>query len=781
MTPTTHDKDRIEEARRLLQDIDSLPQEEKTAVLEDPEIASAYRFAQSLVAQQAATESRGNIFSSVLPSALSGALGGFLGGGPAGAALGAGLGFLLPHEKPPTEAPGGYLLDIFLPRAASRLDPFVSRLLGTTSEGLSSPGLFGRTILKETMTTGPMLAGAGAIDAALSDDSSRSPLAAAGHGLLFSAGFGLLKGTPRLFMPKTQAEYASRIREAAGESTLPELRQKTLAQEMLEEGPEHPISQAYSLIRASVEDHQNAILKKETEISALRARIAGQQNRLARAVGNDRVRVAQETAEMKAELRKKLEEQTRLKIDYIVEQFGLQREMEKIRLGLRPYDPAKIPSGKSVSLEEAVDMARSGKLPLPMLADILTAVERGEVSVRLPSGEYITIVRGSFDNIENIVDPAELESLRRQAETLAHAGKLEPKKARAIAVRIENQFRRLVDDEARAMSLNQFAERLENVEYAENRLLEKRIEMIENELQKKLTSEQARDPATLAEIERLRLLLTNTRAQLARKQHALRQLKAAGPEMLRDAPELYAIVEKSSGVNDFVEKLIDKDTPDDVIPKTLAVLRRNDPELAEEFRDRLTTEIFRRHFDSVRSGKRIPLQVGKLFQIYRDKIPQDKAQEVFSLLREFAELADEYVYGGGVMPYIQYGFRWVVRSLPTYLLLGATSLLAPRLAALGAIGLALSMPMLTEQIAMNSKVGYQLIRWLRDDAASPHRLVAYPALKRFILDNAVPITQYNMNDFLGETAVSPRETTGTPAESPLFGPAVPPALPAERP
>ena len=106
----------------------------------------------------------------------------------------------------------------------------------------------------------------------------------------------------------------------------------------------------------------------------------------------------------------------------------------------------------------------------------------------------------------------------------------------------------------------------------------------------------------------------------------------------------------------------------------------------------------------------------------------------------------------------------------------------PKLAAMGAAAITLSVPLLVEQVARRSPVGAQFIRWLREDGADPRRMSLYPALRRWILENGTVLTERDLGE-LREAVPGPMPMLGpgpggpamSPGSQPAAGPGGPPA------
>jgi hypothetical protein len=813
-----------------------MPPEERQRALQDPEIGAAYRQAKLLAeqlpvdigspstdtsdtgSQDTGSKNVSPFWTRQVPSIISGFAGGFLAGGPAGATIGAGLGAMFPHQGPPWERPGGYLLDIFGPRLGSALYSKIP-LASSTPHTLQNV-IYGT--MKGSMASGTTLTGADVLDWL-------------GGGAKQEEAPGFWSTTLNYLIPvpfegfsatlrgqrKIPAVIASDVLESSGMKNVPKLMKGPSLEEELIFSPEgSPIHRAYQAYQSAAEDMSSAILEKKRQIDKLQEQIASTQAELQKATGDARARLLEQRRQYEQEQAQARESALRLVIAETVKRHQLDDAMRNIKMGLAPR-LEQTPLGQRivermeqegplvVDYQQIMEAAQQGKISQQELSLIIDAIDRRAIGVILPGIGKITpydlepgkpteqVVRSIIDraagrttavgtgttgtvmdSIKNAKTPAELEAIRREVQASLTAGEIDQPEARRLLGAIAEQTSTLVGDIKRAEQVESFVTRLEEVDAARASVRAAEIDRLEQRLREVRMTRPQGDPQADEEVRRLQEQIAEKRVALAQQRGELRAFQQYEPELLREAPAFYQVWKKSAGPGDMIDILLDEKTPDEVLGQALRFLEKKDPDAARAFRRRVTEEFFRQHFQAEASGQKVPVQAGKLFQLYRGLIPEGREAQVLANLRDFVQVANEYAHLGGARSYIEYGARWTIRSLPAILVIASTSTMFPKLAMIGAFAMVLNSSLVLEQIARDRPAGLQFVRWLREDRADPRRLMAYPQLRRFLLEHGTPISESNaamytgVRDEQGAPVIRLAEPPGTPPVT--RGPSVPP-------
>jgi hypothetical protein len=780
-------------ARQVLEWYESLPAEEKIKALQDPDTAAVIRFARenpdigSPLKDEPSTVNLTNEPPAAAPepttrvdtltrrmlTALSGGLGGalegFVSGGPSGAliggGIGAGLGALLPHEQGPSENPLAYASDVYLPLGIGR----ASRLLGKFTKPLAeNPSFLSRAALpivrgaREAVAAGVPMTAEQKLEEILGlhpKTEGVNPLAFAIPGAI-GAGAGVIQA-----LPDTPSLAANKILDLFGLRKIGEVLRKGSLNDKLAVGKEDSdVVKAWDSLNEPIREFDEKLRDLQLNIIRTDEQIANLQAKMASTKAQKREELAQELAKQRDRKAKLMQEAADLKIEAIVNKFNLKQKLREAQIGISPF------SGEPrhelvVDLDKLNQRLAEGSIDPDDAAAVINEARRGRISVRVDDNNN-PIVLDSFKHIEDAADIDYLRILNESVLNFMESGDISQSKARALLARIAQQAKNLVTDASRAKSVEEFAERLKAIDVLRSQDLDNQIEQVRNRLEQALTTKPQIDQR---EITSLQEQLSALRTLRTSHQASLDELRVLGPEMLQKDPKLYELVRNSAGPGEFYRKLLDQNTPDELITQALRYISSKNPDLANEIRRDLIEQYFRNVFTAIESNQPHPVSDSKLFAMVRDIIPAGKDHEVFQNIRDFVRITNEYAHGGGFLPYVTYGARWTVRSLPTLFILAGTANFAPKLATLGVFAIVLSTPLIVEQIARKTVVGSQILRWLRDDAADPRRLSVYPALKRWILENGTPVSKENEKEIAPEFMVPepPGAATGQAQPGPV--------------
>jgi hypothetical protein len=785
MPETTQTKTDKTLARQVLEWYESLPAEEKIRALQDPDTAAVIRFARenpdigSPLKDEPVTvdltkepvtpgpTSQVDTLTRRMLTALSGGAGGALegfisGGGLPGAliggGIGAGLGALLPHEQGPTENPLAYASDVYLPLGIGRASRFLGKFTKPLAENQSFLSRAAMPLVRgtrEAIAAGVPMVAEQKLEEILGLQPSTegvNPLAFAIPGTI-GAGAGVIQA-----FPDTPSLAANKILDLFGLRKIGEVLRKGSLKDKLAAGKEDSdVVQAWDSLSGPVREFDENLRDLKLKIIRTDEQIAYLQAQKASAKAQERERLAQELAEYRARKAKLMQEAADLKIEGIVNDFKLKEKLRESKIGITP-SPDDTKQELVVDLDKLRERLAEGSIDPDDAVAVINAARRGRISVRMDENTD-PIVLDSFKHIEEAWDLDYLRILNASVLDAMESGDIPQSKARALLARIAQQARNLVTDASRAKSVEEFAERLKAIDVLRSQGLDNRIEQVKNRLEQARTMKPQVDPREITNLEEE---LAELRKIRTAHQASLEELQTQGPEMLRNDPKLYELVRNSAGPGEFYQKLLDQNTPDELITQALKYVSRKNPELASEIRKDLIEQYFRNVFTAIESNQPHPVSDSKLFAMVRDIIPAGKDHEVFQNIRDFVRITNEYAHGGGFLPYVTYGARWTVRSLPTLFILAGTANFAPKLATLGAFAVVLSTPLIVEQIARKTVVGSQILRWLRDDAADPRRLAMYPSLKRWILENGTPVSKENEKELAPDIGApeAPAAATG---------------------
>jgi hypothetical protein len=776
-------------ARQVLEWYESLPLEEKIKALQDPDTAAVIRFAREnpdigsplkdepitvdltkepvTSGQTSQTDELTRRMLTALTAGAGGALEGFLfGGGLPGAliggGIGAGLGALLPHEQGPTENPLAYASDIYLPPVIGRASRFLGRFtkpLAESSSYLSRSALPVVRGAREALAAGAPVAAEQKLEEILGLQPSTegiNPLAFAIPGAV-GAGAGVIQA-----FPETPSLAANKILDLFGLRKVGEVLKKGSLKDKLAAGKEDSdVVQAWDVLNRPIQDFNKKLRDIRTKIIRTDEQIAHLQAKKALVRAEEREELAKLLAEYRDNKAKLMQEAANLKIESIINDFNLKGKLRESWMGIGPI-PDDTKQELVVDLDELRRRLAEKSISPDDAAAIINEARQGRVSVRTDKDSE-PIVLNTLQYIEHAADINHLKLLASTIMDALESGDLPSSEAVAALKNIIKKADSLVNDTARAQAVEKFAEKLKVIEELRSQGLDLRIEQIRNKLKQSLAVKPQVDPSDMTELEKE---LFNLAKQRATQQAALEELQAQGPGMLRDHPRLYNLVRNSSGPGEFYQKLLDPKTPDELITQALRYVSLKNPRLAESVRRDLIEQYFRNVFTAIESNRPQPVSDSKLFAMVRDIIPAGKEHEVFQNIRDFVRITNEYSHGGGIVPYITYGARWTVRSLPTLFILAGTANFAPKLATLGVFAFVISTPLIIEQIARKTVVGSQILRWLRDDAADPRRLSMYPSLKRWILENGTPVSKENEKELAPDLTVPGPQDQTTGQDSP---------------